>query len=94
MDKVEAREIAKWRAADLRSQPYASLVANYLNQSIHDSALGTDGVRYDVEVQAFWDAVRQPGNLRVMVDDGRRKGPHRVVTEDFILAPDGTFVGE
>ena len=47
------------------------------------------------EVQAVWDKVRESGNLRVLVAvDSKRRGARRLTTEDFILAPDGSFVGE
>ena len=95
MDETEAREIARGRANGLRSESHADLVANYLNQSIHEEVVGTTGVRYDVEVQAFWDDVRRPGNLRVFVNvDSGGKAVRTLTTEDFIMAPDGTFVGE
>jgi hypothetical protein len=46
--------------------------------------------------KAFWDSVRTPGKLRVLVsvDSGPDRRARRLVTEDFILAPDGSFVGE
>jgi hypothetical protein len=96
MDKAEARDIARRRAVVLRSEPYAVLVANYLNQSTREEMVGIAGVRYDVEVQALWDNLRKPGNLRVFVnvDAGEGRGPRTLITEDFIVAPDGTFVGE
>jgi hypothetical protein len=51
-------------------------------------------VIYQVETQAFWDESDQK-NLRVTlsIDDGgwRSFGP---VSDGFIVAPNGTFVGE
>jgi len=46
-------------------------------------------------VQAFWDSPRQPGNLRVIVaiDDGGWRA-FRPLSADFIVASDGSFVGE
>jgi hypothetical protein len=48
-----------------------------------------------VEVLALWDEGRPGGNLRVMVsiDDGGWRA-FKPLTEDFIIAPDGSFVGE
>jgi len=58
--------------------------------------LGASGTVYNIELQAFWDSPRSKTNIRVMasVDDGR--WPHFVkpLTADFIMAPNGTFVGE
>lgn len=91
----EARQLALQRIAALRSQSYEALVSDYLNRSTHDEVVGADGTRYDVEVQAFWDKVRQPGDLRAMVAVDSKRRPFRTLTtEDFILAPDGNFVGE
>lgn len=54
----------------------------------------TGGETYQLEFQAFWDD-RKGGNLRVIgsIDDGG----FRVfvpLSDDFIVAPDGSFVGE
>ena len=55
---------------------------------------GPSGVSYQLEVEAVWDD-RPGGNLRVFghIDD---RGLRAVapLTEDFIMAPDGSFVGE
>jgi hypothetical protein len=55
---------------------------------------GPPGTTYQVETEAFWDRGRE-GDLRLMVtvDDGgwRAFAP---LGESFILARDGTFVGE
>ena len=52
------------------------------------------GATYQLEVQVFWDD-RAEQNLRVMgsIDDGRLSAFHPL-SEDFIIAPDGSFVGE
>ena len=92
----EAKLVARQWTALLRMDSYGFLVSRYLNRSFHREALGPSGTLYDVEVQAFWDSVGDPGgNLRVMVgvDEGGR-GPRSLATDDFVLAPDGTFVGE
>jgi hypothetical protein len=91
----KARQLARERIAALRSESYEVLVSEYLNRSVHNEVEVATGSHYDVEVQAFWDTVRQPGNLRVMVGvDSKRKSFRKLTTEDFILPPDGTFVGE
>jgi hypothetical protein len=50
---------------------------------------------YNLKLYAFWDGTPGP-NLRVWVDadDGSNAGFHRPVTDCFIIAPDGTFIGE
>jgi hypothetical protein len=52
------------------------------------------GTPYQVEAEAFWDSTKE-GDLRVIVkvdDVGWRA--FVPLSEDFILAPDGSFVGE
>lgn len=55
---------------------------------------GPSGVVYQVEVEAFWDD-RKRRDLRVLasIDDGgwRAFSP---LCDDFIIATDGSFVGE
>lgn len=56
-------------------------------------AVGTDGKKYQLEIQAFWDESKVNGNLRIVVsaDDGgwRAFAP---LTDTFIVAPDGSFL--
>lgn len=53
------------------------------------------GRAYNVEVQVLWDHI-PGGPIRVIVavDDGRIWRAFKPKSEDFILSPDGTFVGE
>jgi hypothetical protein len=55
---------------------------------------GRDGIEYRVAIEAFWDG-RENGNIRVMVmvDDGGLSA-FKPWCRDFIIAPDGSFVGE
>jgi len=49
-----------------------------------------------LETQVFWDD-REKTNLRVMVDawdPARRISIGSIAKDDFIRAPDGSFVGE
>jgi hypothetical protein len=48
-----------------------------------------------VETEAFWDD-RKHGHLRVLVavDDGRGWSAVSPVCDNFIIAPDGSFIGE
>jgi hypothetical protein len=52
------------------------------------------GAWYQIEVEAFWDG-RRDKNLRVLasIDDGGWSAIHPI-TDSFIIAPGGTFVGE
>ena len=55
---------------------------------------GSSGRWYQIETSVFWDGAKDR-DLRVIVsiDDGgwRAFAP---MTDDFIMAPDGSFVGE
>jgi hypothetical protein len=55
---------------------------------------GPSGTRYQLEIQAMWD--RNPGGkLRILgcIDDGGWRA-FVPVTDDFLIDPDGRFVGE
>jgi hypothetical protein len=94
VDKAEARGIALVRLNELRRLSWAELRDGYLDQPKTVEAMGTSGTMYQVETLAIWDGPVD-GDLRVMVsiDDGgwRAFAPLGV---DFILAPDGSFVGD
>jgi hypothetical protein len=92
--KVEAALVADDQMQALRRQTYDELVERYVNSSGCFEVSGTSGTPYQVEVQAFWDAGK-PGDLRVLVavDDGAIQA-FAPLTRDFIIGPDGSFVGE
>jgi hypothetical protein len=94
MDKSEARRILAAELAQLRSASYSDLVTRLLDQEESVERVGASGTRYAVEVRAFWDGKPQ-GDLRVraMIDDGGWRAFIPLV-EDFIRAPDGSFVDE
>ncbi len=82
-------ELAGWR-----SRPYAELAALVDVELETRVVAGASGERYQVQVQVFWDA-RPGGDVRVMaaIDDGGLRA-FVPLTASFILAPDGSFVGE
>ncbi len=94
MDKREARTLAEDVALQLRTESYGALVDRLLNKPEAADVVGASGAQYQVEIEAFWDSGK-PGNLRVIVasDDGglRALAPY---TTDFIISPDGSFIGE
>lgn len=96
MDKHEARTILARRIAELRQLPYDSLKSTWLGQADSEGVVGVSGALYQLEIQVFWDDLHEvEGNLRVSVaiDDGglRALAP---LSDGFIVAPDGSFVGE
>ena len=95
VDNEEAKRVLAGVYAELRGEGYSALVARFLNESDVREVVAESGARYQVEVQAFWDSPRQPGHLRVIIaiDDGGWRAFHPLST-DFIVASDGSFVGE
>jgi hypothetical protein len=91
-ENVFAEQVARWRG-----EPWASL-RERLKKPVAYEIAGPSGTRYQFEVLVFWDRSRREGNLRVIItgDDGEgwkiRGRSMRV--DDFIKAPDETFIGE
>ncbi len=94
MDKEEARSLLSARVEELRAAPYAALVERFLGESETVETPGRCGAAYQLQTRAFWDD-RREGNLRVVVaiDDGGWRA-FVPLTDGFIVAPDGSFVGE
>ena len=81
------------KIAELRAMTYDELLRR-LNRPEHVDV--EDAAEWFVgEVNVFWDD-RKGGDLRVIVDAWRRRriGSRTLAKDDFILAPDGSFVGE
>jgi hypothetical protein len=94
VDKVEARNIALAQIHDLRRMGWSALRDRYLDSPETVEISGDSGTIYQVEIEAFWDG-RAGEDLRVMVlvDDGGWRA-YLPLSEDFIIATDGSFVGE
>lgn len=92
MNKAEARQIMSDRVRELRTLSYERLLQ--LQSSINEEIEGASGARYQLEVQAFWDD-KSKKTLRIVtsIDDGGLRA-FAPMTESFIVAPDGSFVGE
>lgn len=97
LNKAEARRLAAEALEPLRTVTYEQLVFEYLEESHISLVYDRDGVEYNLEVSAMWDS-RRERTVRVIacVDDGSvRWGIVNVAEcDDFIIAPDGSFVGE
>jgi len=93
MDKAEARETLALVMSKLRTRSYDDLRAS-VDEPRSEPIAAPSGVMYQLEVQVFWDD-RQETNLRVMasIDDGGISS-FKPLSDDFIIAPDGSFVGE
>ncbi len=93
MDKQEAKAILSVQLDEYRRRSYSDL-RNLLESQETSEVTGDSGTRYQLEFYSIWDD--QPvGNLRVLgsIDDGGVRA-FFPITDDFIVAPDGSFVGE
>ncbi|MGD8822297.1 MAG: hypothetical protein PVG63_04275 [Anaerolineales bacterium] len=96
MDKQEAQKILDAQARRFGQMAFRELVALIKSPAI-ERVQGETGTVYQIEVQAFWDHPRRPGeNLRVLIsiDDGGLLSSLFPLSIDFIMAPDGSLVGE
>ena len=93
MDKKEAQAILADRLAADRKRSYAKLLL-LLEQPETAEIVADSGACYQLEFQAVWDD-RGKQTLRVIgsIDDGGLRA-FLPLSEDFIVAPDGTFIGE
>jgi hypothetical protein len=93
MDNSEAAAVLRGHLQEYRRRSYSDLVG-LLGKPQVAELQGLSGVAYQLEVLVHWDD-RPGGALRVLgsVDDGGSRAL-KPLTDDFILAPDGTFVGE
>ena len=95
MDDLEAKRLLVEQLAPYRARSYAELVrevgATHAFQTVTSS-----GVEYNVEIMVMWDSPREKVDLRVLgaVDDGRWPHWFHPLSDGFIIAPDGRFVGE
>lgn len=94
MDKGEAREVLRPIMARYRKYSYAELTT-MMDDVDALEVERPSGVRYQIEVEVFRnpfaaDAVHVIGGI----DDGGLRSAFSPLTEDFLIRPDGSFVGE
>ena len=94
MDKDEARFVVAQQLHSYRELSYAELL-RLLDRPDDFEVSGPSGTTYQMQVEALWDDKRG-GNLRVRaaIDDGSGWYASFPLADDFILSPDGSFVGE
>jgi hypothetical protein len=94
MDKHEAQRILARRIEELRMEPHDLLRSHWLGQPDCEQVVADSGVEYQIEIEASWDD-QAAGHLRLVasIDDGgwRALAP---ITDGFVVAPDGSFIGE
>ncbi len=96
MDKTEALKILHSELIKLRIKSYDEMTAMIGKTMIYES-IGPTGIQYQIDVQVFWDDPRQPeGNIRVLasIDDGGFISSIKPLSMDFIMSPNGDFIGE
>ncbi|QIK65662.1 hypothetical protein G7072_04295 [Nocardioides sp. HDW12B] len=95
MDEVEARAVLDRRVMQLRDQSYEELRDTWLLRPDCEDVTGASGIWYQVEIEALWDD-KKARTLRmfVAIDDGRGWRAFAPLTTTFVVAPDGTFLGE
>jgi hypothetical protein len=108
VNKREAKAILAEQVGRLRKQSYSELRRYQSKERFRLGPLsfgggenveafevtGESGAEYQLEIQSFWDD-KPNGDLRVCVsiDDGGLRA-YSPLTDSFIIAPDGSFVGE
>ena len=93
MDRRQAVEIGKRELASYRALSYEELVASIGNDGGFErgSEAGED---YQVEFECFWDD-RENKNIRVSAAISYSGWTDFLpVSTDFIMTPDGSFIGE
>jgi hypothetical protein len=93
-----SREVASIVISDklkaLRRLSYEELVSRMKQPPFTEFVDGPDGERYQIEVQVFWDS-KKGGDVRVIAAvDGGGVSAWKPMSGDFILSPQGLFVGE
>jgi len=95
MDELESTFILNQELGELRRLPYSHFEKMIDERNVITREIqGKAGVVYQLEIEAFFDD-QQKRNIRVManIDDGgiRAFFPK---SNDFILSPEGNFIGE
>ena len=96
MNIIEAQRILEEELIGFRDKSYEEL--QHLMGSPHVvERNGASGISYVIEIEVFWDNPKKAGgDLRVIgsIDDGKLLSSIRPLTSDFIMGPDGNFIGE
>ncbi len=95
MNKQEAKSVLAAKLAEYRKLTYADLAKKTESRLLdHHEIESSSGTRYQVDVSVVWDD-KPGGDIRVLgsVDDGGSRA-FFPLGDDFIIAPDGTFVDD
>ncbi len=93
MNEIEAKSILEQELSRYRECSYSELLS-LVDRSETVERASPSGVIYQIEMQVFFDDESQR-TLRIMgaIDD-RGWRALKPMCDDFIMAPDGSFVGE
>jgi hypothetical protein len=93
MNEIEAKSILAQELSRYRSRSYSELLS-LVDRSETFERASPSGATYQIEIQIFFDDDSER-NLRVMgaIDDGGWRAL-KPLCDDFIMAPDGSYVGE
>ena len=94
INKAEAFDVLREELKNWRVRSYEQLAADVGGETFSRQAQGPSGTPYQLTVQVFWDT-KPHGNIRVLgcVDDGGWRA-FLPLSDSFIVAPNGSFVGE
>lgn len=94
MDKAAYLSLLAPIVAEQRGRGYAFWLPYITGEVIVLDITAPDGTQCCVEINAMWDD-KPDGNIRVIasIDDGGWRA-FVPVSDSFIVAPDGSFVGE
>jgi hypothetical protein len=93
MDHGIAYELINSELKELRRKRYGELV-ELIDSPVHKEKLGSDGKSYQLEILGHWDSKKRDNVLIVVsADDGGLRA-FSPLYNHFIMAPDGSFVGE
>ena len=95
MNKVEAKSILNAELEKFRAKSYGDLVS-LIENPVTFEITTSSGTWYQLEFDATWDDPDKPNDvLRVFgsIDDGGVRA-YSPLSNDFLIAPTGEFVGE
>ncbi|MDT5123071.1 MAG: hypothetical protein QOC96_2553 [Acidobacteriota bacterium] len=94
MDEAEAQLVLAQELSHYRNYSYTKLLS-LIDDSKTFERTSPSGIKYQIEIQVFFDDIKAKRDLRVLgAIDGGGISAFSPLCDDFIMAPDGSFVGE
>jgi hypothetical protein len=95
MNEIEAKLLLDRELLPYRNRSYAELARQVGSLSAYQKTAAS-GAEYNIEIEVVWNSLNEGRNIRVTgaVDDGRGLTSLLPLSSEFVVAPDGTFVGE